>query len=64
MKTQIKNSPSLTLVAALALAAFTSVTSAFAQGALTPPGAPAPMMKSLDQVEARTPLVSGRRASR
>ena len=29
-------------------------TSAFAQGALTPPGAPAPTMKSLDQVEART----------
>jgi hypothetical protein len=30
-----------------------------AQGALTPPGAPAPTMKSLDQIEARTPLVSG-----
>src|SRR6478735_5297203 len=27
---------------------------AFGQGALTPPGAPAPTMKSLDQVEART----------
>jgi hypothetical protein len=33
---------------------------AFAQGPLTPPpGAPAPVMKSLDQVEARTPLVAG-----
>lgn len=27
-----------------------------AQGPLTPPGAPAPMMKSLDQIEARTPI--------
>jgi hypothetical protein len=30
-----------------------------AQGSLTPPGAPAPTMKTLDQVEARTPLVAG-----
>ncbi len=29
---------------------------AFAQGALTPPGAPAPMFKTLDQIEARKPL--------
>jgi len=29
---------------------------AFAQGALTPPGAPAPTMKSLDQIEPRIPL--------
>jgi hypothetical protein len=28
--------------------------SALGQGALTPPGAPAPVMKSLDQIEART----------
>jgi hypothetical protein len=28
----------------------------FAQGPLTPPGAPAPTMKTLDQVEARTPI--------
>ena len=28
--------------------------SIFAQGSLTPPGAPAPTMKTLDQVEART----------
>jgi hypothetical protein len=27
-----------------------------AQGSLTPPGAPAPTMKSLDQIEARTPI--------
>ena len=29
---------------------------AFGQGALTPPGAPAPTMKTLDQVEARVPI--------
>jgi Right handed beta helix region len=29
---------------------------AFAQGALMPPGAPAPTMKSLDQIEPRTPV--------
>ncbi|HEY1120852.1 MAG TPA: hypothetical protein VGE67_04595, partial [Haloferula sp.] len=37
-----------------------SALAAFAQGPLTPPpGAPAPLMKSLDQIEARTPLVAG-----
>ena len=41
----------LLLAAALALPALV-----FAQGALTPPGAPAPTMKTLDQLEARTPL--------
>jgi parallel beta-helix repeat protein len=29
-----------------------------AQGSLTPPGAPAPTMKSLDQIEPRTPILS------
>lgn len=32
------------------------VPSAFGQGALTPPGTPAPTMKTLDQIEPRTPV--------
>ena len=44
----------LIVVACLALAAC----SALAQGALTPPGAPAPTMKSLAQIEPRTPISS------
>ncbi len=43
------------IILALALLA-TAQTQLFAQGTLIPPGAPAPMMKSLDQVEARTPI--------
>ena len=48
----------------LALAAFSTfplqLATSFAQGSLTPPaGAPAPVMKSLDQIEARTPLIPG-----
>ncbi|HEU6449392.1 MAG TPA: right-handed parallel beta-helix repeat-containing protein [Verrucomicrobiae bacterium] len=34
------------------------VVSAFAQGSLTPPGAPAPVMKTLSQIEPRTPISS------
>ena len=32
------------------------ISKSLAQGPLTPPGAPAPTMKSLDQIEARTPI--------
>ncbi len=48
-----------TTLAAALLAGVSSVVpefSAMGQGALTPPGAPAPLMKTLDQVEARTPV--------
>jgi hypothetical protein len=39
--------------------AFLISPSAFSQGSLTPPGPPAPTMKTLDQLEARTPLAGG-----
>jgi parallel beta-helix repeat protein len=40
------------------VSSFFILPSALAQGALTPPGAPAPAMKSLDQLEPRTPISS------
>jgi hypothetical protein len=50
------------LIVALALLALSTLNSqlstAFAQGSLTPPGAPAPTMKSLDQIEARTAITN------
>jgi hypothetical protein len=51
-----------TLIGALWLTTFmfqhlgAHFSSCYAQGDLTPPGAPAPMMKSLDQIEARIPV--------
>src|SRR4051812_49280805 len=57
MKTPLNYSPAqfprilnLLLIFAFSLFRF----SAFGQGGLTPPGAPAPTMKTLDQIEART----------
>ncbi|MEK7950753.1 hypothetical protein [Luteolibacter soli] len=44
----------------LPLAALIATATVHGQGSLTPPpGAPAPVMKSLNQIEARTPLVAG-----
>lgn len=47
-------------IAGLALALLSilnpQLSTCFAQGSLTPPGAPAPTMKTLDQVEPRTPI--------
>jgi hypothetical protein len=40
------------------LATFCRLPLAFAQGSLTPPGTPAPTMKSLDQIEPRTAISS------
>jgi hypothetical protein len=53
MKTPLK------LSAALLLSAFSLQPSALlGQGSLSPPGAPAPTMKTLDQVEARTAITN------
>ena len=53
MKTPIKLL--ITGLTLLALAILNpQLSTVFAQGSLTPPGAPAPVMKSLDQIEPRT----------
>jgi hypothetical protein len=45
-------------ISAAVVSAFFILPSAFGQGNLTPPGAPGPTMKSLDQIEPRTPISS------
>jgi hypothetical protein len=54
----IKYLKKTTFRAALILSSFLLPSLGFAQGALTPPGAPAPTMKRLDQVEPRTLIAS------
>jgi hypothetical protein len=60
MKLNVLGSPCSNLIAALAL--FVSldlqVPCARAQGSLTPPGAPAPTFKTLQEIEPRTPITS------
>jgi hypothetical protein len=60
MKLAIPHSPFITHALLLTVIAFSTLNSqlstAFAQGSLTPPRAPAPTMKSLDQIEPRTPV--------
>ena len=51
MKKQIQ----LTALALLLSTLISQFSTAFGQGALTPPGAPAPLFKTLSQVEPRTP---------
>ncbi|HEY5297694.1 MAG TPA: hypothetical protein VIK59_07200 [Verrucomicrobiae bacterium] len=46
------------LILLVASALLLTLNSGFAQGVLTPPGPPAPTMKSLDQIEARTPITN------
>jgi parallel beta-helix repeat protein len=52
------NTESIIRLVMLALASFTASPGVLAQGPLTPPGAPAPTMKTLDQLEPRTPISS------
>jgi hypothetical protein len=55
----MKTNSIVQLAAALLLSAFSLQPLALlAQGSLTPPGQPAPMMKTLDQIEPRTPIAS------
>jgi parallel beta-helix repeat protein len=54
----MKTRPLVSSFACLFAALLFPAAAVFAQGSLTPPGAPAPTMKSLDQVEPRTPISS------
>jgi len=54
MKTKIVIQAAAVLLSTLS----SQLSTCFAQGSLTPPGAPAAMMKTLDQIEARTPISS------
>jgi len=50
--------PRIALVLTILATANAPLTNSFAQGTLAPPGAPAPTMKTLQQIEPRTPISS------
>ena len=52
----MKSKSFVSFATALLLSAFSFQFSAFSQGSLTPPGAPAPTMLTLSQIEPRTPV--------
>src|SRR5882762_5583961 len=54
----MKTKSTLQTAAALLLAVHSQLPMCFAQGTLTPPGAPGPTMKSLDQIEPRKAISS------
>jgi hypothetical protein len=54
----MKNKHLLPVVGLAVLSALTPANSIFAQGSLAPPGAPAPSMKTLAQIEPRLPISS------
>lgn len=56
MNTHVKFAAAALLFIMFATVYVASISTAFAQGGLTPPGAPAPTMKTLDQIEARRPI--------
>ena len=57
-RNQVKAGQRLAKGACLIMFSLFSVSTVFAQGSLTPPGAPAPMMKTLAQIEPRTLISS------
>src|SRR5580698_4690509 len=58
MRNLIKNLMNKCVLCLLTLGFLTVTDSLLAQGSLTPPGAPGPTMKTLAQIEPRTPISS------